>query len=200
MGGGKGVRIESVANVTAVRCAVDSPIIGIVKAIHSDTDVFITATSMEVEALAKAGADIIAFDATRRPRPEPVATLTSAVHACGRISMADISTLDEAKAAITDGADFVGTTLSGYTPYSPSLSGPDFELMLQLDQSGLPFAAEGRIGSPEEARQALVLGASFVVVGSAITRPDIITRRFADAIASFPSRSRPLENSNGHAT
>ena len=73
------MRIESVANVAAVRRAVDAPIIGIVKARHPDTDVFITATSAEVEALAHAVADIIAFDATRRPRPEPV---TSAQFGC----------------------------------------------------------------------------------------------------------------------
>jgi N-acylglucosamine-6-phosphate 2-epimerase len=200
IGGGRGVRIESVANVTAVRLAVDAPIIGIVKARHPDTDVFITATSAEVVALANAGADIIAFDATRRPRPELVAQLNSAVHARGRIAVADISTLDEAKAAIADGADFVGTTLSGYTPYSPSVAGPDFELLRQLGQSGLPFVAEGRIGTPEEARQALELGASFVVVGSAITRPDVITRRFADAIAALRPCALPQEDSNGRAT
>jgi|HubBroStandDraft_2_1064218.scaffolds.fasta_scaffold285105_2 putative N-acetylmannosamine-6-phosphate epimerase len=114
IGGGRGVRIESVANVTAVRLAVDAPIIGIVKARHPDTDVFITATSAEVAALATAGADIIAFDATRRPRPEPVTQLNSAVHARGRIAMADISTLDEAKAAIADGADFVSNALRLY--------------------------------------------------------------------------------------
>ena len=200
MGGGRGVRIESVANVTAVRRAVDAPIIGIVKATHPDTDVFITATSAEVASLANAGADIIAFDATRRPRPEPVTQLNSAVHAHGRIAMADISTLDEAKAAIADGADFVGTTLSGYTAYSPSDAGPDFELLRQLGQSGLPFVAEGRIRTPEEARRALELGASFVVVGSAITRPDVITRRFADAIAAFRPFPLASEDSNGRAT
>jgi N-acylglucosamine-6-phosphate 2-epimerase len=198
MGGCRGVRIEGVVNVKAVRRAVDAPIIGIVKSAHPDTDVFITATSAEVAALAEVGADIIAFDSTRRPRP--VAQLVSAVHAAGRIAMADISTLNEAEAAIADGADFIGTTLSGYTSYSPSLAGPDFELLRRLGQSGLPFVAEGRIGTPQEARQALELGASFVVVGSAITRPEVITRRFADALAALRRSSPQLENANGHAT
>lgn len=198
-GGGKGVRVEGVANLTAVRRAVDAPIIGIVKATHPNTDVFITATSAEVAALADRGADIIAFDATRRARPEPVTQLTSAVHARGRIAMADISTLDEAKAAIADGADFVGTTLSGYTPYSPGLVGPDFELLRELGRSGLPFVAEGRIRTPEEARRTLELGAIFVVVGSAITRPDVIARSFADAIAAFRPVPLPSENANGRA-
>jgi N-acylglucosamine-6-phosphate 2-epimerase len=200
IGGGGAVRIEGVANVRAVRAAVDAPIIGIVKATHPHTEVFITATSAEVAELAKAGADIIAFDATGRPRPEPVKQLSSAILASGCIAMADISTLDEAKTAIAEGADFVGTTLSGYTPYSPSLVGPDFELLRQLGQCGLPFVAEGRIWTPKEARQALELGASFVVVGSAITRPDVIARRFADAIAAFRRGSLPTEKSNGHAT
>jgi N-acylglucosamine-6-phosphate 2-epimerase len=199
MGGGRAVRIEGVANVEAVRRAVEAPIIGIVKAAHPDTEVFITATSAEVTALAKAGADIIAFDATRRPRPESVTQLKAAVRACGRIAMADISTLEEAKAAIADGADLVATTLSGYTPYSPSHAGPDFELMRQLGRGGLPFAAEGRIWTPEEAQQALELGASFVVVGSAITRPDVIARRFADAIAAFRPCPLPSATSNGRA-
>ena len=97
------------------------------------------------------------------------------------------------------GADLVATALSGYTPYSTSLSGPDFELMRQLSQSGLPFVAEGRIWTPEEARQALELGASFVVVGSAITRPDVIARRFVDAIATFRPCPLSSENSNGRA-
>jgi N-acylglucosamine-6-phosphate 2-epimerase len=196
MGGARALRIEGVTNVAAVRRAVEVPIIGIVKAGHPDTDVFITATSAEVASLAEAGADIIAFDATRRPRPEPATQLNAAAHARGCITMADISTLNEAKAAIADGVDFVGTTLSGYTPYSPSLAGPDFELLRQLGRCNLPFAAEGRIWTPEEARQALQLGASFVVVGSAITRPDIITRRFADAVAAFRPNPPPSENSN----
>ena len=160
MGGCRGVRIEGVVNVKAVRRAVDAPIIGIVKSAHPDTDVFITATSAEVAALAEVGADIIAFDSTRRPRPEPVAQLVSAVHAAGRIAMADISTLNEAEPR-SPTAPISSAQRCPATSYSPSLAGPDFELLRRLGQSGLPFVAEGRIGTPQEARQALELGASF---------------------------------------
>lgn len=185
LGGGKAVRIEGVANVAAVRRAVAVPIIGIVKTVRRDSEIIITARVEEVDALSDAGADIIAFDATDRPRPEPVPALIAAVQRRGRVAMADISTLAEGEAAIAAGADFVGTTLSGYTPYSPALPGPDFALMAGLKQRGIPFVAEGRIWAPAEARRALELGAHFVVVGSAITRPDVITRRFADAVAGL---------------
>jgi N-acylglucosamine-6-phosphate 2-epimerase len=160
----------------------DGPIIGIVKATRADSDVFITTTSADVVALSDAGADIIAFDATQRPRPETVASLCGTVQQRGRASMADISAIDEAKAAIAAGADLVGTTLSGYTDYSPALEGPDFELMQELHHGGVSFAAEGRIWTPDEAARAIALGARFVVVGSAITRPDVIARRFSDAV------------------
>jgi N-acylglucosamine-6-phosphate 2-epimerase len=97
-------------------------------------------------------------------------------------------------------APISSATPSGYTSYSPCVAGPDFSLLRQFGESGLPFVAEGRIGTPEEARQALELGASFVVVGSAITRPDVITRRFADAIAALGPCTLPQEDSNGRAT
>jgi N-acylglucosamine-6-phosphate 2-epimerase len=126
LGGTKGVRIEGVGNVAAVRAAVTVPIIGIVKATRADSDVFITTTSADVVALSDAGADIIAFDATQRPRPETVASLCGTVQQRGMASMADISAIDEAKAAIAAGADLVGTTLSGYTDYSPAPEEPDF--------------------------------------------------------------------------
>ncbi len=183
LGGARALRLEGIANVAAVRTVTTLPIIGIVKAEMPGTEVFITGTTAHVDALSAAGADIIAFDATSRKRPETVATLAAAAHANGKIAMADISTAAEGEAAVAAGADFAGTTLAGYTTYSPQLDGPDFGLMQSLRDARVPFAAEGRIWSPEEARRALDLGATFVVVGSAITRPDVITRRFADAIA-----------------
>lgn len=178
MGGAAGLRIQGVDNLRSVRAAVTVPIIGIVKTHTPGSDVYITARVAEIEALAAAGADIIAFDATDRPRPESVTTLCAAVHRCGCVAMADISTADEGAAAIAAGADFVGTTLSGYTPYSRRLDGPDFELMSELAARAIPFVAEGRFWTADDVRQALDRGARFVVVGSAITRPDDITRRF----------------------
>ncbi|GGA93992.1 hypothetical protein GCM10011491_22750 [Brucella endophytica] len=183
LGGAQGVRIEGVRNVQTVRSAINLPIIGITKIAQSGSDVYITPSLEDVRSLAAAGADIIAFDATDRPRPVPVADIVLEIARLGKISMADISTLDEARQAIAAGADFVGTTLSGYTPYTVGAPAPDFALMRSLAEAGIPFVAEGRIWEPSQARRALELGAAFVVVGSAITRPDEIAKRFADAIA-----------------
>lgn len=182
LGGAKAVRIEGVANVLAVRAAVSVPIIGIVKAQHPGFEAFITTKTDEVDGLVDAGAEIIAFDATDRGRPVPVADLIAHILGRGRAVMADISTLAEARLAIDAGAHVAGTTLAGYTKYSSSLAGPDFPLMSALASANLPFVAEGRIWDPTEAARAIEIGAQFVVVGSAITRPDDITRRYAEAV------------------
>lgn len=178
LGGAAGIRIEGAQNVRAVRAVLPVPIIGIVKDRRPDSPVYITSRTKEVDALADAGADIIAFDATDRPRPETVAALCQAVHARGLAAMADISTLAEAETALAAGAEVVGTTLAGYTDHSRQLDGPDFALMQDLAKRDLPFVAEGKIWTPQEACRAFEIGAQFVVVGSAITRPDVITRYF----------------------
>lgn len=183
LGGASGVRIEGVRNVQAVRDAIDLPIIGITKIAQPGSDVYITPLLDDVRSLASAGADVIAFDATDRPRPVSVANIVADIVRLGKIGMADISTLEEARQAIAAGVHFVGTTLSGYTPYTTASATPDFALMRDLAAAGIPFVAEGRIWEPEQARHAIEIGATFVVVGSAITRPDEITRRFADAVA-----------------
>ncbi|WP_276322092.1 nitronate monooxygenase [Paenibacillus thalictri] len=104
-------------------------------------------------------------------------------HHAGRLAMADVSTYEEGLAAERLGVDFIGTTLSGYTPYSPRLETPDFELVRQLSaRVKVPVIAEGRIWTPEEAALALEAGASYVVVGSAITRPQLITARYVQAM------------------
>ncbi|PNY82233.1 N-acetylmannosamine-6-phosphate 2-epimerase [Deinococcus koreensis] len=181
-GGARGLRIQGFGDVQAVRAVTALPIIGLTKTDRDDTDVYITPTSAEAVNLAELGAGIVALDATRRPRPEPLPDMIAAVHRAGAQVMADISTLDEALTAMEAGADIVGTTLSGYTPYSRQLTGPDWALLAELRAAGLPFVAEGRINSPAEAAQALGLGAHFVVVGSAITRPDVVTGWFAQAL------------------
>jgi N-acylglucosamine-6-phosphate 2-epimerase len=182
LGGAQGVRIEGVRNVKAVRSAISEPIIGITKINQAGSDVYITPTLEDVRSLADAGSDVIAFDATDRSRPVSVAEMLSEIRRLGKSSMADISTLAEARHAVASGADFVGTTLSGYTPYTTPTDAPDFTLMADLATANVPFVAEGRIWEPVQAQRAIALGAMFVVVGSAITRPDEITKRFADAI------------------
>ncbi len=96
--------------------------------------------------------------------------------------MADISTLEEALHAASLGVSCVSTTLSGYTPYSAQIDGPDLELVRRASELvPVPLIAEGKIHEPAQVEEAFRLGAHAVVVGSAITRPQLITQRFADA-------------------
>lgn len=182
LGGAGGLRLRSAPDVAAVRTITGVPIIGLTKQVHPGSPVYITATPQEARAIATAGADLVAFDATDLPRPVSVAELTRAIHGAGALAMADISTLEEAQAAYAAGADIVSTTMSGYTPHSPQQDAPDFELMVQLRAAGLAFVAEGRLNTPELAALARQLGAHAVVVGSAITRPDVVTGWFAQAL------------------
>lgn len=181
-GGAAGLRIQGFDDVQAVRAVTDLPLIGLTKTDHDDTDVYITPTRTEAVRLAELGCEIVALDATRRPRPEPLADIFRAIHDAGALVMADISTLEEAQQAYDLGADIVGTTLAGYTPYSRPLSTPDWALMEELRGAGLAFIAEGRLNTPAEAAQALKSGAHAVVVGSAITRPDVVTGWFVEAV------------------
>ena len=182
IGGARAVRIQSLEDVLAVRAAIDLPIIGLIKRDLADFEVYITPTPEEARDLVLAGSQIVAFDATRRSRPHSVLELTRAVQAAGALAMADCATMDDAREAIAAGVNFVGTTMSGYTPDSPKIPGPDFEFIRAASSLGIPVIAEGRISSPDEAKKALELGAFAVVVGSAITRPDVATRWYAEAL------------------
>ncbi len=187
-GGAVGIRANTPVDVQAIRAATpELPLIGLWKVVVAGFgDVYITPRVGEAQAVADAGAHIIAVDATNRPHPEGTAAdLIRAVKAqTGKLVMADISTEAEAVAAVDAGAHVVSTTLSGYTPYSPQLDGPDLELVRRLVLLTLPVPviAEGRIATPEDARAALDAGAWAVVVGGAITRPQQITARFARAL------------------
>lgn len=181
-GGAAGLRIEGLADLEAVRAVTRLPIIGLVKREVPDSPVYITPELPDVEALAARGAEIIAFDATNRPRPVAVKTLIDAVHARGCLAMADCSTAEEGLEAYHLGADFVGSTLSGYTEYSPKRAGPDLEMVRELAGRGVRVIAEGRISTPEEARKALEAGAFAVTVGTALTRIELVTKSFVDAL------------------
>ncbi|MGV1756575.1 putative N-acetylmannosamine-6-phosphate 2-epimerase [Rhizobium sp. A22-96] len=185
--GARALRIESSAYVAAVRAAVDAPIIGIVKRDLNDSPVRITPFVADVEALADAGADIIAFDATDRPRPETIDTLLAAIKARGLLSMADCSCMDDAKRALSAGVDFVGTTMSGYVG-GPEPVEPDIALISTMRQLTPYVIAEGRIRTPEQAAEAARAGACAVVVGSAITRTEHVTSWFHDAISAAFSK------------
>jgi N-acetylmannosamine-6-phosphate 2-epimerase/N-acetylmannosamine kinase len=185
--GAVAVRIEGIANVTAVRAATAAPIIGLVKRDFQGTTVRISATLEDIDALAAAGSDIIAFDATAYPRPVPAADLLTTIHGHGRIAMADISTAREAEAAARLGADLISTTLSGYME-GPTPDAPDLALVRAIRGCGRPVIAEGRIRTPDQAKAAIEAGAFAIVVGSAITRPEHITEWFAKAVADAARR------------
>jgi N-acylglucosamine-6-phosphate 2-epimerase len=187
-GGAVGIRANSPPDIQAIRAAVPLPLIGIYK--DGDTGVYITPTFRHAQAVAEAGADIIALDATARPRPDgtSLSDIIQRIHIeLGKPVLADISTPEEAEAAQAAGADMVATTLAGYTPYSPRQDGPDYQLITDLvGRMQVPVIAEGRISTPEEALRALRCGALAVVVGGAITRPQTITARFVSHLRQFP--------------
>lgn len=186
-GGAVGIRANSGKDIQSIKEAVDLPVIGIVKRYYQNSDVFITPTLKEVEEVVRAGAEIVAIDATNRQRPDGV-SIESFVKVIRTqfpeiLVMADVSTLEEGILASRSGVDLVATTLSGYTPYSSELHGPDFQLIESLTaQLSVPVIAEGRVRTPNEAAQCLEKGAWAVVVGSAITRPQEITRWFVEQL------------------
>ena len=144
--------------------------------------VYITPTLKEVISLVEAGADIIAFDGTDRPRPNncKLEEIIKYIKINKRIAMADVSTLEEGLKCVELGAHIISTTLSGYTTYSEaSDDGPDFKLLEELTKrTKVPVVLEGRIWEPWQVDKAFELGAHCVVIGSAITRPQLITKRF----------------------
>lgn len=180
--GAVGVRIDTPAHIEAVRAQVSAPIIGLWKQVFPESEVYITPQFIHAEAVAGAGADIIAIDATARPRPgqESLETLIARIHEeLGKPVMADVDTLENAIAAAAAGADWVGTTLYGYTAATRHLSPPGFDLLSQMvEKLNVPVICEGGIASPAQARQALDLGAHAVVVGTAITGIDILVNRY----------------------
>lgn len=187
-GGAQGIRANTPADIRAIRAVVDLPLIGLYKEALPDYPVYITPTLDHAAAVAEAGADIIAIDATDRPRPSPgsLTDFIAAIHgATDRPVLADVATVEEGLAAEAAGADLVSTTMAGYTAASPAQPGPDLDLVRQLvARLTVPVLAEGRYQLPQQVRQALAYGATAVVVGGAITRPQQITRWFVEALGA----------------
>lgn len=186
--GAVGVRIDTPAHVKAVRQRVSAPIIGLWKQMIPGYEVYITPQFHHAAAIAEAGADIIAIDATPRPRPggETLESLIEQIHSqLGKPVMADVDTLESAIAAANAGADIVGTTLFGYTPKTNHLNPPGFELLAQLvHKLDVFIICEGGIASPAMAHQALKLGADAVVVGTAITGVDLQVKAYCAEVRS----------------
>ena len=183
-GGAEGLRVAGARDVKIAKKYFSVPIIGLTKPEKLPENwmeiVYITPTIKEVDELIEAGADIIAFDGTSRERQNSIKEMIEKIHASGRLAMADISTLYEGVNCAKLGADVISTTLSGYTLESlPAKDEPDFELLVQLvKNTDKPIILEGRIWEPKEVKKAFELGAHSVVIGSAITRPQLITKRF----------------------
>ena len=187
-GGASGIRANSVVDIAAIQKAVDLPIIGIIKRDYEGADVYITATMKEVDELMTVRPDIIAIDATTSTRPNGQSLKEFFQKAKEKypdqLWMADCSTIDEMLAADQLGFDFIGTTLVGYTKQSQGnkIESNDFEIIRKaLSKLSHPLIAEGNIDTPDKVRRVLELGAYSVVVGSAITRPQLITKKFVEA-------------------
>lgn len=186
LGGAAGLRLNSPDDIAAVRAVTDRPIIGLDKRHTPGWDVYITPDPAAAIAVIAAGCDVVAVDATPRPRPggASLAALIAHIHALGRRVLADVSCLDDARLAEGLGADYLSTALAGYTAHGrPAGPGPDLDLLAALAaQAGRPVLAEGRFWQSDEVAAAFARGAHAVVVGSAITRPAEITRRFVQAV------------------
>ena len=188
-GGAFGIRANTKEDIKEIQSTVDLPVIGIVKRDYTDSKVYITPTMKEIGELMEVRPEIIAVDATGDLRPDGV-TLDQFFHQIKekyphQLLMADCSTVEEALHADQLGFDFIGTTMVGYTQQSKGLriEDNDFQILREIiAQTKHRVIAEGNINTPEKAKRVIELGAFSVVVGSIITRPQLITRSFADAL------------------
>lgn len=184
-GGAVAIRAQGVKDIIEIKEITGLPIIGIIKKCYSDSDIYITPTKEEVDKLLETKCEMIALDATKRTRPngENLKDLIDYIKSKGILVMADISTYEEAIKAEELGADCISTTLSGYTDYSTQGDGPDLELISKLSKDlKIPVIGEGKINTPEDLKEAFRYGAYSCVVGSAITRPQLITKKFVNII------------------
>ncbi|UTV30574.1 putative N-acetylmannosamine-6-phosphate 2-epimerase [Photobacterium atrarenae] len=186
--GTQALRIEGISNVTAVTAKVRIPVIGIVKRDLPDSPVRITPFLKDVFDLEQAGASIIAFDATDRPRPASREMIAGAIAETRCLAMADCSCFDDGLWAHQQGVEIIGSTLSGYVG-GPEPTEPDFELIRQFAAQGFFTMAEGRFNTPELAAKAIECGAVAVTVGSALTRLEVVTHWFNQATQTAGARS-----------
>ena len=182
LGGAVAIRADGPTDISALKKRINIPIIGIYKTVPSPTYPYITPDFQHAADIAKLGVEIIAIDATRRPRPDGTdidELIYRIKNELGVLVMADIATFEEGVLASKAGVDIVATTLSGYTDYSPLTTGPDLELIKKLKQTiDTPIIAEGRFTSPKDVRDGIDAGAHAVVIGKAITNVTFTTDMF----------------------
>lgn len=187
--GASGVRVDTPEHVRAVLDRIETTVVGLWK--DGDTGVYITPTLEHALAVAEAGAQIVAVDGTERDRPDGrhLGEVITQLHdRLGVAVLADVATLPQGLRAAALGADAVASTLAGYVGPEPPRDGPDLDLVEGLAAKlDVPVVAEGRIRTPSQARQALQRGAFAVVVGTAITSPAWITRRFLEEVGQHPT-------------
>ncbi len=184
LGGAVGIRANYVSDIEEIKQQVSVPVIGIIKAEYDGSDVYITPTLKEVKALIGTGCEVIALDATKRERPngEKLADLVKYIreNAPDVEIMADCSDFEEAKTADEMGFDYIGTTMRSYTPYTAGASIPDYDLLRKMtSELSAKIIAEGGIWETSQLQKVLDCNPYAVVIGSAVTRPMDITKRFA---------------------
>lgn len=185
-GGAAAIRCQGIADISAIKGQVDVPVIGLWK--EGETGVYITPTLRHARACSLAGADIVAIDATSRPRPDGLtyAETVQRLQEEGVLVMADCGSIEDARMAAAAGTDILSTTLAGYTGDRPKTDGPDLALLKQMIEEfpDHPVICEGRVHSPQQAAEVIAMGAWSVVVGTAITHPTSITRWFDEAVSA----------------
>lgn len=187
-GGAGGIRANGISDIRAIRQEVDLPVIGIIKAEYADSPVYITPTRKEAEALIQEGVEVVAMDATFRTRPGGVDLesffLPLRERYPDQLFMADCATFEECANAQRLGFDLAATTLRGYTEDTGGARIPDYALLERLTRElALPIIAEGGIWERDQLRQVFRVPVHAAVIGTAITRPRDITRRFVDAVS-----------------
>jgi N-acylglucosamine-6-phosphate 2-epimerase len=188
-GGAAGVRIEGLSNLKATRPVLSVPIIALIKHYDPSTPVRITPRVSDTVSLMDAGADVIAYDATDRPRSDTREAVLQTILSAGRVAMADCATFGDARIATAAGAQIIGSTLSGYTQSTQSAScEPDIALIERLRDLPSFVMAEGRFNTPDLVASAIAAGADAVTVGTALTRLEHMTGWFRDAVVGARQR------------